>query len=290
MRLMLPGADRNKPTMTDAIAIVDRDGRLDVAADAVLPMYSLTKTFIAAAVVALKIDLRELIATWIDRCWAPRGAEITVQHLLQHTSGLRDYGGLSAYHDAVRAGGAVWSDETFADHTLRQPLLFEPGVGWAYSNPGYWLLGQIAQRETGLDLAGVFRRTIVEPLDLRSIRLARGVFSDALPNYPAEWVWHGLLLASAADVARFMASDLAARLAQHIVPVPGQHVGWIAPHYGYGVMVEPGVRYGHLGGGPSFSAACFKFIANGRTICVLMQSEQEGAAHEHLLALAADGS
>lgn len=274
--------------MTNAVAIVDRAGTLDAAADAPLPIYSLTKTFIAAAVVALGIDLREPIATWIDRAWAPRGSEITVQHLLQHTSGLRDYGGLSAYHDAVKTGGAAWSDETFADHTLRRPLLFEPGAGWAYSNPGYWLLGQIAQRETGLDLAGVFQRTIVEPLGLRSVRLAHGVFSDALPSYPAEWVWHGLLLASAADVARFMASDLAARLAEHIVPVPGQHPHWIVPHYGYGVMVEPGVRYGHLGAGPGFSAACFKFIASGRTICVSMQSQREGAAHEHLLALAAD--
>ncbi len=271
-----------------SVAKMDSNGGLDAAADDPLPIYSLTKTFIAAAIVALGIDLREPIATWIDRSWVPRSAEITVQHLLQHTGGLRDYGGLPAYHDAVKAGGAAWSDETFADHTLRRTLLFEPGAGWAYSNPGYWLLGQIAQRETGLDLAGVFRRTIVEPLGLHSVHLAHGVFSDALPTYRAEWVWHGLLLASAADVARFMASDLAARLAEHIVPVPGQHPHWIAPHYGYGVMVEPGLRYGHLGSGPGFSAACFKFIASGRTLCVLMQSELDGAAHEHLLALAAD--
>ena len=276
--------------MTNAIATVDRDGRLDVAADAMLPIYSLTKTFIAAAIVALGIDPCEPISTWIERDWVARGPEITVQHLLQHTSGLRDYGSLPAYHDAVKAGGVAWSDETFADHTLRQPLLFDPGTGWAYSNPGYWLLGQIAQRETGLDLAGVLRRTIVEPLDLRCTHLACGVFSETLPNYRAEWVWHGLLVASAADVARFMASDLAAPLAEHVVPVPGQHEHWVAPHYGYGVMVDPGIRYGHLGGGPGFSAACFQFIASSRTLCVLMQSEQEGAAHEHLLALAADWS
>jgi hypothetical protein len=49
-----------------------------------------------------------------------------------------------------------------------------------------------------------------------------------------------------------------------------------------------GIRYGHLGGGPGFSAACFRFLASGRTLCVLVQSEQEGVAQEHLLALAAE--
>lgn len=274
--------------MSQSIAWLDSHGRLTVTDDEVLPIYSLTKTFIAAAIMALKIDVREPIATWIDPSWTPRAREMTVEHLLLHTSGLRDYGGLPAYLEAVKRGGPAWSDETFADNTLRQPLLFEPGTGWAYSNAGYWLLGQIVQRETGQDLAGVLQRTIFEPLDLRSTRLARGIFSAALPAYPAEWVWHGLLLSCAQEVVRFMASDLTAPLARKLAAVPGPQPGWTAPHYGFGLMVDPGIRYGHLGGGPSYHAACFTFLPTRWTGCVLLQSHQDGAAHERLLALAAE--
>lgn len=50
--------------------------------------------------------------------------------------------------------------------------------------------------------------------------------------------------------------------------------------------VEPGIRYGHLGSGPGFNAACFRFPALDLTACVLLQSDGEDSAHEHLLTLA----
>jgi len=289
------------PVIADAaaesVAILDADNRVIRSGSAVLPIYSLTKTFIAATVIQSRIELTCRVSDWFDRHWVPRGADITVAQLLTHQSGIQDYFSAStAYSDAVaqqstEASTVVWSDDTYADHTLRQPLWFEPGTAFAYSNPGYWLLGQILQKETDQSLAELIATHITDPLELGSVRLAEGIFAEDLPNYSAAWVWHGLLLASSTDVARFLASPLIDPLRTQLVEVAGKHASWQKPHYGYGLMIEPGKRYGHNGDGPGFSAACYKFARTGHTLCVLRRTQglnaeaAEGSAMHQLLTL-----
>lgn len=271
--------------MNEAMAYIDRNGQILEASGDPLPVYSITKTFIAAAIMAMNIDLSERISSWFDRTLVPRGDDITVEQLLNHTSGLRDYGNIPAYSNAVTAHLPVWSDDEFSGYTLRKPLLFEPGTGWSYSNPGFRLLSLIAQYEAGLDFDGVIKKYITEPLGLHKTSVAHGIFSDLLPEYPAEWVWHGLLISSAEDVALFMASELVRPLAVSPVMVPLKHPLWVSPHYGYGLMVDTGVLFGHAGGGPLYNTACFTFISDGCTICVLMQSEEEWSAFRRVISI-----
>jgi D-alanyl-D-alanine carboxypeptidase len=204
------------------------------------------------------------------------GAPASEPH--QRAAGLRHAGCVSPRGGCRHAG--------LERRSVRRALLFEPGHGWSYSNPGYWLLGRIVERESGTALGTAIERLITGPLGLDATRLVHGRFAPDLPDYPAGWVWHGLLLGSAADTARFMASAQIARLARELQPVPGHHPPWRSPHYGLGVMVEPGERYGHNGGGPGYSASCFHFPGTGRTLCVLARSDEEDAAMHELLALA----
>lgn len=271
----------------EAVAIAAADGTMLRADAGVLPLYSITKTYIAAALFALEIDIEAPVAHWIDRALLAAGERIRVRHLLNHTSGLRDYGGLREYVQACRRGAPVWSDEVFAAHTLQRGLLFEPGNGWAYSNPGYWLLKEICQRESGLDFANLIDHSICQPLGLQHTRAVSGVFADDLPGYPAGWVWHGLLIGTPADTVKFLNSPLITPLLAAPVAVPGSQPGWTSPHYGYGLMIEPGVRYGHNGGGPGYSASCNHFIRSGRTLCVLTPAEDSEAAMHRLLAMEA---
>ncbi len=248
-----------------------------------LPIYSLTKPFIASMVFTTGIDITAPVANWIGSDIVPRADDIAVAHLLHHTSGLRDYGALPEYSQAIQSGESPWSDEVFAERTLHKPLLFEPGEGWAYSNPGYWLLSKIIQTQTGLSFDDAIRRFVVEPLRLSATQVARGQFADDLPWYPAEWVWHGLLTSTASDVVRFMMSPLIEPLLSTLTKVPFEHPKWIDPHNGYGLIVDPGVRYGHNGSGPRYSASCFHFIEEELTGCVLMRADEEDAAMDELL-------
>ncbi len=261
--------------MDALIAIREADGTFSRADPGVRPLYSITKTFIAAAIDALTIDEARPAADWIDDRWLPRGREISIRQLLTHSSGLRDYGALPAYGQAIERGSPVWSDQTFAEHTLAQPLLFEPGEGFAYSNPGYWLLKRIIEIESGLPLAQALEKLFFEPLQLSSLSVADGLFAGDLPHYPSGWVWHGLLLGSPAEVAEFMASAAVSALNRNAVAVPGRHPGWQSPHYAHGLMTEPGISFGHNGGGPGYSAACHRNLETGRVVSVLARGEQD---------------
>ena len=164
---------------------------------------------------------------------------------------------------------APWSDDEFADHTLRRPLLFEPGTRFLYSNPGYWLLKEIVSREADRPFEEVLKRDVLVPLGLESTRMVYGQFADDLPWYPSGWVWHGVVVATASDMACFMASPLVEPLRQGLAAVDTDEAVWKNPHYGYGLMLDPGICYGHGGEGPGYAAACFHFEAAGLTGCVL---------------------
>ena len=171
--------------MTALMAVREADGTFSRQDPGIRPYYSLTKTFIAAAIVRLAIPLDQPVVHWFGRDWVPDGNRINVRQLLTHSAGLRDYGALAEYEQAVRSGRAPWSDEEFADRTLRKPLLFEPGSAFSYANPGYWLLQQLIVREADMPFAEAMDRLIFEQLALTDTTVAEGVFAEDLPGYPA---------------------------------------------------------------------------------------------------------
>ena len=76
----------------------------DLPADALFPIYSITKTLTAICALRLvEIGLLSIDASvgrWLPDVNVP--TTITARHLLRHTSGLREYGPLPEYHHAVR--------------------------------------------------------------------------------------------------------------------------------------------------------------------------------------------
>jgi len=105
------------------------------------------------------------------RQWLPEvnvPATITLTHLLRHTSGLRDYRPLQEYHRAVRTHpDRPWTRQQFLDAVLPQGLLFAPGERFSYSNVGYMLLIDFAERVTGQTFARVLHDLVAAPLALQ---------------------------------------------------------------------------------------------------------------------------
>jgi CubicO group peptidase (beta-lactamase class C family) len=124
------------------------------------PMYlaSVSKQFTAAAVYRLaeqgRIRLEEPIAVRIPELGAGAGGA-TVQQLLHHTSGLRDYGALQEV-----MGSRENLDNLGVVRLLaRQGALnFAPGTEYAYSNSEYVLLGLLVERVSGVGLREFVRR------------------------------------------------------------------------------------------------------------------------------------
>lgn len=105
--------------------------------------------------------------------------------------------------------------------------------------------------------------------------MAHGAFDESLHGYHAEWIWHGLVLANATDVVLFMASDMVSRLNSSLNKVNYKDAYWKSPYYGLGLMVDPEIKYGHLGVGPGYEAACIRFLDTNICACAILSSAKK---------------
>jgi D-alanyl-D-alanine carboxypeptidase len=131
--------------------------------------YSMTKVFTAVAVLQLREREKLGLDDQINRYLAdnPYAAyPITVRQLLTHTSGIPNPIPLRWVH--LEEDGASFDEEEALVRVLREnpKLTFEPGRKYAYSNIGYWLLGQIVERITAQSYADYVRASILRPLGL----------------------------------------------------------------------------------------------------------------------------
>lgn len=291
----------------------------DLAAEPVFLVYSITKMFTAALVLLLhesgRLDIDAPLARWLPDI--VDSERISLRQLLQHTAGLPDYGPLAAYHEAVRASPEKpWSAQRFAAETYERRRLFEPGAGWAYSNPGYLIVKQVVERATGESYAHLVAERIARPLGLRSTFVVEtrealsslapapssllspdGRLVDARAAYHPGWVSHGVVASTASETARFLAALSGDRLLAPaawremttLVPVPDAPPRWRRPSYGLGLMVDPasrwGALYGHGGEGPGYTTAAFHApdLPGGAVTVAALCAVEDGAIAEALV-------
>lgn len=283
--------------------------------------YSITKTFTATLVLKLceegRLRLDDRLARWFPSI--AQAERISLRHLLTHTAGIPDYGGIRAYHDSVRASPSVpWSFERFAAETFDKGLRFDPGQGWAYSNPGYMLVKRIVEEVAGVSYRGVLSEAIARPLglhrsfvpesiaDLASLAPGMscaldpdGVPRDVRKHYHPGWVSHGVVASTPSEIVRFLDNLFHGQfLSRHsldqmteLIPVPPSANSspkdspprWGKPSYGLGLMGDSaspwGLVLGHNGDGPCYSASAFHARdLGGASVCAM------GAIEEHFRA------
>jgi len=128
---------------------------------------SLSKTFTAAAILLLQerglLSVQDPIARFIPDY--PRGNEITLHHLLTHTSGIPDINGLPGYDSLSRFAQTPASlIAVFRD----RPLLFEPGARYSYSNSNYNLLAYVIEKVSGKTYGEFLHENIFGPAGMTS--------------------------------------------------------------------------------------------------------------------------
>jgi CubicO group peptidase (beta-lactamase class C family)/D-alanyl-D-alanine dipeptidase len=146
----------------------DLEHHVPITTASLFDIGSTSKQF-AAASIALLAEDHKLAFSDDVRKYIPElpeyGATITIDHLMRHTSGLRDYNGL-----LVLAGHTfeeVTTDsQALALITRQRHLNFPPGSRYEYSNTGYFLLSVIVHRVSGQTLADFARARIFRPLGM----------------------------------------------------------------------------------------------------------------------------
>jgi D-alanyl-D-alanine carboxypeptidase len=110
--------------------------------------------------------------------------------LLQHHAGLRDYGAMSAYQEAVARHDDAWPPAVMLERAKADQPIYEPGKGWAYSNIGYFFIREILEQTTGEPLGQALERWVLQPLGISGVQLATGR-GELASDYDSGWVHHG---------------------------------------------------------------------------------------------------
>ena len=140
---------------------------------------SVGKQFTATAVMMLveqgKINLDEKISKYLGDV-PPAWKDITVRHLLTHTSGLTDY---PSDFDFRRD----YTEDDLLKRAQAIPPAFKQGENWQYSNLGYVTLGILIHKVSGQFYGDFLQQNVFKPLGMTNTRIINE--ADIIPNRAA---------------------------------------------------------------------------------------------------------
>ena len=138
-------SEKGKIIYHKAFGYADLEWNLANTLNSKFEIGSLTKQFTAAAILQLaeqrKLNLNDPLSAYFPGY--PKGDSVTLDMLLNHTSGIADYTGLPSFYPLHTLPLA--KDSVIALFK-NQPYMFAPGTKWKYSNSGYFLLGCIIEK------------------------------------------------------------------------------------------------------------------------------------------------
>ncbi|MCX8161265.1 MAG: beta-lactamase family protein [Candidatus Saccharicenans sp.] len=275
---------------------------------------SLTKQFTAAAVMLLVREGKlayETRLTDIFPDFSEYAQEITIRHLLTHTSGLPDYENLMPLPDP----GLPVEDQQINDYQVLELLKgekqgkFRPGTNWDYSNSGYVVLGLIVEKVSGLPFGTFLKEKIFKPLGMKATVLYEKGITEVEnrafghTRQDGKWVVRdqsrtsatrgdGCLYSSVEDLALWdkawregtFLNQEEMNLALTPVEVSGQRPiepGGSPAAYGQGWFLNPWKgqrRAWHYGETAGFRTAIHRFLDSGLTVIVLSNREDIDAS------------
>ena len=131
---------------------------------------SITKQFTALLTLQLveqgKIKLDAKISDYLPDYRQDVGKQVTIHHLLTHTSGIPSYTGLPNFFENVSRN--PYKVDEFVKKYASGDLQFEPGAKYVYNNSGYFLLGAIIERVTGKAYEQVLKEKIFDPVGMKN--------------------------------------------------------------------------------------------------------------------------
>lgn len=143
-----------------------------VTPDTIFRMGSITKTFTGAAIIKLAaegtLDLNKPIEDYLE-IEHPLLKGITVQHVLNHSSGLLAYlNGTSFIEEVLKNPKEDHSPKELLGLVLssQEELHFAPGTSFEYNNTNYVILGMIIEKLTGMSYKEYIEANFLKPLEL----------------------------------------------------------------------------------------------------------------------------
>lgn len=131
---------------------------------------SITKQFSSMLIMQLvekdKIKLDGKLTDYLPGYRKDTGEQVTIHHLLTHTSGIPSYTSLPEFFKDISRN--PYPVDEFAKKYCSRDLEFEPGTKYKYNNSGYFLLGAIIEKVTGKTYEQALEDNILKSLGLKN--------------------------------------------------------------------------------------------------------------------------
>ncbi len=166
-------AENGKVLYEKSFGYADFPNRKPNTGDTVFPLASISKTLTATAILQLyekgKLRLADPVAAYFPEFPYP---EITIRHLLSHTSGLPPY---NAFFDAIRETNPdkVFTNADFIPGLIarQKPLLYRPGENGNYDNVNFIILALILEKASGRPYSECIESQILRPSGMKETSL-----------------------------------------------------------------------------------------------------------------------
>ncbi len=284
-------AEKGKVVYQKAVGLSDIESAKAMELGSVFDIGSARKQFVAAAILLLVEDKKLALADDV-RKFFPKlpnyGKKITVDHLLTHTSGIRDWTGMQ--------GLAADNPDAMTLIMRQNGLNFLPGEEWSYSNSGYVLLAEIVGKVSGISFSDFLAKRIFAPLGMKSssyVMDLRGEIKNRATGYRKDqsgFVKHmlldndrggaGALFSTAGDLILWNDALTAGKLGKVVTQRLMEHTklnsGRILD-YGRGLVLEGNLIW-HSGGAAGYHSWIGRVPELGLSVAVLCNSDLVAAS------------
>lgn len=284
-----------KDIKTAAYGLANLELSVPVKTDTVFEIGSITKQFTSACVLLLQQDGKLSVDDKITKhlpnipdAWR----NVTIRHLLTHTSGIKSYTGLDGF-----ALTKHLKQEQFIKLIGEQPLEFQPGESWKYSNTGFNLLGFILENISGKSYWQFLRERILQPLAMNATtdRNPGTIITNRADGYEqrdrrlvnrdddlTDVFSAGAVVSTVGDLAKWSAAldtdKLLTTGTKGQMWTPQRLNDWKPTKYGFGWYidtVEGHRNIGHGGSTSGFSASIQRFPDDRLTIILLTNTDEQ---------------
>jgi len=285
---------RGETIFAESYGSADIERKVPATAETVYHFDSITKNITAAAVMSLsqegKLRLDDKVGDYVA---AFRSSEVRVRELLNHSSGIKSYTSIPEFE---KEQGADLGPEAIIKLMQSAPPDFAPGASWRYNNSGFYLLGLVIEKASGMKYDEYLATKFFRPLKMSAIvssgvnphveKLAQGyklkhgkpVGGEAISWTP---VFSGgavcgtvgdlLTWETALESGRVVSMSSVGTMRKPTVLSDGTTID-----YGFGTRlgtIEGRNCYGHTGSGGGFSNVLLSLPDDHLTVVILKNTE-----------------
>lgn len=306
--VLIPG----HPQWSGAIGL--NDDVNPMSADLAFEIASNTKTFVAALIMKLeeegKLSIKDSIGKWLPRKYPNVDGAITIEQMLNHSSGLYDFlnddPNFEVFADFYNYPSRRWTPDQILDTFVGVPN-FKPGTSYRYCNTNFLLAGIVAESAGGATLGSMIHKYFIDPLKLMhtyfggedsiTIPFAHNWYqADANSSgpdfYPLDktgvlsGAWAaGNIVSTPDDLVQWGNALYTGKVVskQSLAKMMAVHQWPDGSYYGLGTARAPyNTRYvyGHGGSLLGFKSAMWTNVADSVSIVVYMNSDPNNALHD----------